>query len=104
MQVLNTEVVCTGSLVGTIVFGIVAIFLLAAAIWEMISGDISAGWVFLIFSILISLFVLMCWPRGGPKQYEVVISDTISFNEVASKYEIVERRGDIWVLRDRDDG
>jgi len=34
-------------------------------------------------------------------QYEVTVNDTISFKEVTSKYDIIEQRGDIYVLREK---
>ena len=33
--------------------------------------------------------------------YECVIEDTASFNEIMDTYEIVDQRGDIWVLKDK---
>ena len=37
----------------------------------------------------------------GHYYYECVIEDTASFNEIMNTYEIVEQRGDIWVLKDK---
>ena len=34
----------------------------------------------------------------GHYYYECMIEDTASFNEIMDTYEIVERRGDIWVF------
>ena len=34
-------------------------------------------------------------------QYEVTVNNTISFKEVTSKYDIIEQRGDIYVLREK---
>lgn len=34
-------------------------------------------------------------------RYECAIDDTMSFNEVMEDYEVVEQRGDIWVLREK---
>lgn len=34
----------------------------------------------------------------GHYYYECVIEDTASFNEIMNTYEIVDQRGDIWVL------
>lgn len=35
----------------------------------------------------------------GYYYYECVIEDTASFNEIMNTYEIVDQRGDIWVLK-----
>ena len=37
----------------------------------------------------------------GYHYYECVIEDTASFNEIMNTYEIVDQRGDIWVLKDK---
>ena len=37
----------------------------------------------------------------GHYYYECVIEDTASFNEIMDTYEIVDQRGDIWVLKDK---
>lgn len=37
----------------------------------------------------------------GRHYYECVIEDTASFNEIMDTYEIVDQRGDIWVLKDK---
>ena len=37
----------------------------------------------------------------GRYYYECVIEDTASFNEIMDTYEIVDQRGDIWVLKDK---
>ena len=37
----------------------------------------------------------------GRHYYECVIEDTASFNEIMNTYEIVDQRGDIWVLKDK---
>ena len=36
-------------------------------------------------------------------EYELTIDDNVSMKEVYKRYEIVEQRGDIWVLRDKKD-
>lgn len=38
----------------------------------------------------------------GITQYEVLIDESVNFQEVYDKYEVIERRGDIWVLRDKE--
>ena len=36
-------------------------------------------------------------------EYEATIDENVSMKEVYERYEIVEQRGDIWVLRDKGD-
>lgn len=38
----------------------------------------------------------------GRYQYEVTIDDTVSMTKLYEKYEVVEQRGDIWVLEDKE--
>lgn len=38
----------------------------------------------------------------GINQYEVLIDESVNFQEVYDKYEVIERRGDIWVLQDKE--
>lgn len=38
----------------------------------------------------------------GYTQYECLIDDSVSFAEVYDKYIVVEQRGDIWVLEDKE--
>lgn len=35
-------------------------------------------------------------------QYEVIFDDTVSFQEIYNKYDIIEQRGQIFVLRDKE--
>ena len=51
--------------------------------------------------ILIGLALLLCSTKIEETRYECAIDDTTSFNEVMENYEVVERRGDIWVLREK---
>lgn len=34
-------------------------------------------------------------------RYECIIDDSVSYNEIVENYNIIERRGDIWVLEDK---
>ena len=40
----------------------------------------------------------------GRYSYECVIEDTVSLNEISDTYDIVEKRGKIWVLEDKEAG
>ena len=43
------------------------------------------------------------WRTNGRNQYECIIDDSVSINEVYENYNVIERRGDIWVLEDKID-
>lgn len=36
------------------------------------------------------------------QRYECIINENTSFSEIAEKYDIVEKRGDIWILEDKE--
>lgn len=38
----------------------------------------------------------------GITQYEVLIDESVNFQEVYDKYEVIERHGEIWVLQDKE--
>lgn len=42
------------------------------------------------------------WRTNERNQYECIIGDRVSINEVYEKYNVIERRGDIWVLEDKE--
>jgi hypothetical protein len=34
-------------------------------------------------------------------EYEIIISEDVSFNDVSEKYEFIDRRGDIYIVREK---
>ena len=41
--------------------------------------------------------------ESGRNRYECLIDDTVSFVEVVENYDVVSRRGELWILEDRDE-
>lgn len=41
--------------------------------------------------------------ESGRNRYECLIDDTVPFVEVVENYNIVGRRGELWILEDRDE-
>lgn len=39
--------------------------------------------------------------KTGDYWYECTIDDAVSYNDIVKNYEIIEQRGDIWVLEDK---
>lgn len=64
-------------------------------------------WIAFIGAISCSVWALLnAVIPGAPTgryRYEVKISDTTTFKEVTDNYKIIDNRGQIWVLEDRDD-
>ena len=40
------------------------------------------------------------WRTNERNQYECIIDDSVSINEVYEKYNVIDRRGKIWILED----
>ena len=64
--------------------------------------------VILAFISISSLVTVLVIGILSPKhltgyEYEATIDENVPMKEVYERYEIVEQRGDIWVLRDKED-
>ena len=86
---------------------IAAISCIAFFIVDYIMSSITCPVILGIISIssLVSVLIISIL---SPKhltgyKYEVTIDENVSMKEVYKRYEIVEQRGDIWVLRDKKD-
>ena len=115
IHILNqTEIMSTPSMWKTLV--IIAIItsilsLIFIAICEEYEWDIArlGGITILILSticFLIGFVVSMCTINTihtGRYRYEVTVDDDITFDEIMDKYDVVEQRGEIWVLEDKEE-
>lgn len=50
---------------------------------------------------LIGLILVIHGKETGRSRYECAIDDTTSFIEIMENYDVVDRRGDIWILEDK---
>ena len=103
MEILNTfeyveKVVPGWQIAVLVIFGIALIFFEVLFACQKQWGR-SWACAFLAF-IIIGLALILCSVKKEETRYECAIDDTTSFNEVMEDYEVVERRGDIWVLRE----
>lgn len=55
-----------------------------------------------ILSFIFSILVLNTSPQEPQTLYEVIISEEISFKDFTSKYEIIEQRGEIYIVKERE--
>ena len=53
-------------------------------------------------SFIVSILVLNTSPQETQTLYEVTISDEVSFKDFTSKYEIIEQRGEIYIVKERE--
>lgn len=79
---------------------------LVSALWE---GGIGVGFGFIaaIIGSILGIVGMILEEKVEPlptgiTQYEVLIDESVNFQEVYDKYEVIERRGDIWVLQDKE--
>ena len=80
-----------------------------AFILMLVSKDNEAiifGIISLIAMIAMPIIVITSkthWRTNERNQYECIIDDSVSINEVYEKYNVIERRGKIWILEDKID-
>lgn len=80
------------------VSGLIAVLALSD---KMYGIAIETG-IFWAFS-LIGLILVIHGKETGRSRYECLIDDTTPFVEVVENYDIVGRRGDLWILEDKVD-
>lgn len=69
------------------------------------SGVIIFGTISLLAMIAMPIIIGTSkshWRTNQRNQYECIIDDSVSINEVYENYNVIERRGDIWVLEDKE--
>lgn len=95
----------------TIVCILLCMFAMAVFFIELLTGDTQkkiniAGIGFACTLVLIFIF-LVVGKTVAPKrimQYECTIDSDVSFVELYEKYDVIEQRGDIWVLEEKTNG
>jgi len=87
---------------------IVAIIMALAVIVIKEGLESGEGLVILLSITLIALAAVILFVLILPHEvtttvntYEVVMDETVSFNEIIDKYNFIEKRGDIYVLQDK---
>ena len=113
VTILNTiteNVSNTAVFVVLLIFSIVAIILSFIALIAVSDKFYEFNGFVIIYIITgitgISFFIVSIVGLNTPPQepqtlYEVTISDEVSFTEFTSKYEIIEQRGEIYVVKER---
>lgn len=51
--------------------------------------------------VLVICSILDATIKTGEYRYECIIDDSVPYNEVIENYNIIEQRGNIWVLEDK---
>lgn len=109
VTILNTievTAISPGAFVTLVITGLLFLILTSRA--ESINLKADGLVIFLIASSAIAFLVcmgIMVYQsenrKTGELQYEVTIDDTVSMTEFNKKYEIIEQRGDIFVVKER---
>lgn len=92
---------------------VVLIFLMAGAIGNTVNLLLSTDTkhcvlygIFTVTFLALSIVVGFTMDKDGKanahNQYECLIDKSVSIDDVYEKYNVVERRGDIWVLEDKE--
>ena len=113
VTILNTiteNVSNTACLVVLLIFSIVVIILSFIAIiavsdkFSEFNGFVIAYIIMGIFGILFVIVSILelNTPQESQTLYEVTISDEVSFKDFASKCEIIEQRGEIYIVKERE--
>ena len=114
VTILNTiteNVSNTAGLVTILIFSIVLIIISFIAIiicsnkFSEFNGFVIAfvitGIAGILF-VIVSILELNAPPQEPQTLYEVTISDEVSFKDFTSKYEIIEQRGEIYIVKERE--
>ena len=96
-------------------FGVCNILLLIAFIFFTVISIalmiiVDEIYLTIIFGVLTVVFTIACGvsmaisfdSSGKHYRYECLIDESISLNDLYEKYEIVEQRGEIWVLEEKE--
>lgn len=102
MTILNSYRVTN---ISDVVLMMVVILIMSLVISFIISEGNGAIFLlsFILVAGLVSILVLpKCIRDTKHYQYEVLLEDNYSAKDLIEKYEIVEQRGDIWVIKDKE--
>lgn len=105
ITILNTTLVEGGlDIWGFIVAGIAILFfglVFGLAIWD---GEIIPALLTTVLSVLLTSILLWVANKNVPDvtQYEVTISEEVNLIEFNEKYEIVDQRGDIYIIQEKE--
>ena len=108
MQILNQEPITEMVQYGQILLFVFGFILVVSVITTMTANCYSltgpiAG--MLCIASLIAIFITATKTPvidTGRNRYEVILDDSVSANEIYEKYKVIEQRGEIWVIEDKE--
>lgn len=108
ITILNTTIVddyAQWVLPTVLALGLICIVALVLMLNSNDTGVVIFGTISLLAMLAIPTIVITSkshWRINERNQYECIIDDGVSINEVYENYNVLERRGDIWVLEDKE--
>lgn len=108
ITILNTTIVddyAQWVLPTVLALGLICIVALVLMLNSNDTGVVIFGTISLLAMIAIPTIVITSkshWRINERNQYECIIDDSVSINEVYENYNVLERRGDICVLEDKE--
>lgn len=108
ITILNTIIVddyAQWVLPTVLALGLICLVALVLMLNSNDTGVVIFGTISLLAMIAIPTIVITSkshWRANERNQYECIIDDGVSINEVYENYNVIERRGDIWVLEDKE--
>lgn len=64
-------------------------------------GWVAAGFIIFILCVLLFFIGFLIIPKKQYTKYEVLLNEEYSAKEFIENYELIEQRGDIYILRDK---
>lgn len=90
---------------------LLCVFAMVVFLIELLTGDTTKrmniggiGWVCTVVLICIFLVVGKTVASKRIMQYECTIDSNVGFVELYEKYDVIDQRGDIWVLEEKVNG
>lgn len=78
-------------------------FFIADYVMASITCPVILGFISISSLVTVLIIGILSPKHLTGYKYEVTIDENVSMKEVYERYEIVEQRGDIWVLRNKGD-
>lgn len=90
---------------------LVLLLLLAVGLTLVIANEFDRLWLSISGTCLVVIGIVLLWclvlgkfdRDTGRVRYEVLINDAAAFTDIMDNYDIIEQRGEIWVLEDKED-
>lgn len=62
--------------------------------------------IYSLFAVAVGIVFLLAYDEfripSGEYQYEIIVDDTVSFTDMTEKYNIIEQRGEIFVVEEKE--